>query len=127
MTQRERRNFLIKRLIAEQPQYSNLVTPQSEAEQEKLLRSLFNVRMPKSIDEDFLKIQDEYLREETAQKGITDVADLIPAADGIYLWRGDITTLKCGAAVSENRKGNKNGKSYYLLFAQGRELCERQS
>ena len=86
MTQSERRKFLIERLISEQPQYSNLAVPQSEAEQKKLLRSLFNVRMPKSIDEDFLKIQDEYLREETAQKGITDVADLTPAADGIYLW-----------------------------------------
>ena len=96
MTQSERRRFLIERLIAEQPRYSNLAIPRSEAERKKLLRSLFNVRMPKSIDEDFLKIQDEYLREETAQKGITDIADLTPFADGIYLWQGDITTLKCG-------------------------------
>ena len=127
MTQSERREFLIKRLIAEQPRYRDLTIPHSEAERKKLLRSLFNVRMPKSIDDDFLKIQDEYLKEETAKKGITDIAYLTPVADGIYLWQGDITTLKYGAAVSENRKGNKNGKSYYLLFAQGRELCERQS
>ncbi len=99
MTQSERRKILIERLIAEQPQYKDLAVPQSEAERKKLLRSLFNVRMPKKIDEDFLKIQDEYLREETAQKGITDVADLKPA-DGIYLWQGDITTLKCGAVVN---------------------------
>lgn len=100
MTQSERRNFLIERLVDEQPQYRVLAIPHSEAERKKLLRSLFNVRMPKSIDEDFLKIQDEYLREETAQKGITDVADLTSVADGIYLWQGDITTLKCGAVVN---------------------------
>lgn len=100
MTQSERRNFLIERLVDEHPQYKDLAIPQSEAEQKKLLRSLFNVRMPKSIDEDFLKIQDKYLREETAQKGITDVADLTSVADGIYLWQGDITTLKCGAVVN---------------------------
>ena len=100
MTQSERRKFLINRLIAEQPRYSNLAIPQSEAERKTLLRSLFNVRMPKSIDEDFLKIQDEYLREEIAQKGITDIADLTPVADGVYLWQGDITALKCGAVVN---------------------------
>ena len=100
MTQSERQKFLIERLIAEQPRYKDLTIPHSEAERKKLLRSLFNVRMPKSIDEDFLKIQDEYLREENTQKGITDIADLTPAADGIYLWQGDITTLKCGAVVN---------------------------
>ena len=100
MTQSERRKFLIERLIAEQPRYRDLAIPQSEAERKKLLRSLFNVRMPKSIDEDFLKIQDEYLREETVQKGITDIANLTPVSNGIYLWQGDITTLKCGAVVN---------------------------
>ncbi len=100
MTQSERRIYLIKRLIDEQPRYKDLAIPRSEADREKLLRSLFNVRMPKEADEDFLKTQDEYLREETARKGITDVADLTPAADGFYLRQGDITTLKCGAIVN---------------------------
>ena len=35
-----------------------------EAEQKKLLRSLFNLRMPKNADKDFIKVQDEYLKEE---------------------------------------------------------------
>ncbi len=100
MTQSERRKFLIERLMAEQPRYSDLAIPQSESERKKLLRSLFNVRMPESIDEYFLKIQDEYLHDETAQKGITDITDLTPVTDGIYLWQGDITTLKCGAVVN---------------------------
>ncbi len=100
MTQSERQKFLIERLIAEQPRYSNLAIPRSEAERKNFLRSLFNIRMPKETDEDFLKIQNEYLRKEIAGKGVTDITDLTPVADGIYLWQGDITTLKCGAIVN---------------------------
>ena len=44
--------------------------------------------------------EDEYLHELTESKGITDIADLSPIEDGIYLWQGDITTLKCGAIVN---------------------------
>ena len=105
MTQSERRIYLIERLIAEQPRYNGLTVPRDEAERKNLLRSLFNVRMTKEADEDFLKIQDEYLREETARKGVTDIAELTPVKDGIYLWQGDITTLRCGAVVNAANSG----------------------
>ena len=100
MTQTEKREFLIKKLLDEQPRYKNLNIPHDEAEQKRLLRSLMNVRPPMPIDEDFLAVQDEYLREETARKGVTNLADLTPTEPGIYLWQGDITTLKCGAIVN---------------------------
>jgi O-acetyl-ADP-ribose deacetylase (regulator of RNase III) len=74
--------------------------PEDEQEQRKLLRSLLNVRMPKPISEEFLRIQDEYLQAELASRGVTDLADLTPIQDGIYLWQGDITTLKCDAIVN---------------------------
>ncbi|MCC8128816.1 MAG: protein-ADP-ribose hydrolase, partial [Clostridiales bacterium] len=45
-------------------------------------------------------VQDAYLQEATRQKGITDIADLTPVQKGLYLWRGDITTLRCGAIVN---------------------------
>ena len=61
---------------------------------------MFNIRMPKDTSAEFLKIQDAYLQEENRRKGITDLADLEPVQDGIYLWQGDITTLKCGAVVN---------------------------
>ena len=84
----------------------------------------------------FLKVQDEYLKEEINKKGIVDINDLEPikevidisnlesikgSADinklesikeisdinnvnpiqkGIYLWQGDITTLRCDAIVN---------------------------
>ena len=47
-----------------------------EQAEKRLLRSLFNVRMPGKIGEDFLKLQDEYLQEATKEKGITDLNDL---------------------------------------------------
>lgn len=100
MTQTERRIYLIRELLKEQPQYAELEIPRGEQEQRRLLRSLFNVRPPRPATPEFLEIQDEYLREVTRQKGVTDLKDLEPVRDGIYLWRGDITTLRCDAIVN---------------------------
>ena len=105
MTQTERRSFLIQKLIGEQTRYGNIQIPQDAAEQKRLLRSLMNVRMPKKAGEDFLTVQNEYLREETAAKGITDLADLSPLSKGIYLWQGDITALRCDAIVNAANSG----------------------
>ena len=98
MTQTEKRLFLIEYLFSERGEEMSI--PADEYNQKRLLRSLFNIRMPKDASEDFLKIQDEYLQEESRRKGITDIADLQPVQDDIYLWQGDITTLKCGAIVN---------------------------
>lgn len=100
MNQEERRNYLIRELLQEQSRYRGMEIPADAQEQRKLLRSLLNIRMPGPISEDFLEIQDEYLKEETARKGITDIADLTPIQDNLYLWQGDITTLRCGAIVN---------------------------
>lgn len=98
MTQDERRVYLINYLLAERGETVDI--PSDEYNQKRLLRSLFNVRMPAPVSEDFLRVQDEYLQEEAARKGITDIADLEPVQKGIYLWQGDITTLKCDAIVN---------------------------
>lgn len=100
MTQQERQIYLIGELLRENSRYSAIQIPQEAQEQKKLLRSLFNIRMPKPISARFLAVQNEYLREETAQKGITDLAELTPIQEGIYLWQGDITTLRCDAIVN---------------------------
>ena len=105
MTQTERRAFLIQRLLDEEPRYRDMQIPRDTKGQKRLLRSLMNVRPPRPIGEDFLAVQDAYLREETARKGVTDIADLTPAEPGIYLWQGDITTLKCGAIVNAANSG----------------------
>lgn len=100
MTQNERRIFLITELLREQSRYSNLKIPADEQEQRNLLRSLFNIRMPIPASKEFFAVQDDYLREETKRKGITGLSALTPIADGLYLWKGDITTLRCDGIVN---------------------------
>lgn len=100
MTQKERLFYLIQYLINENTQYNGLEIPDSEKEQKRLLRSLMNVRPPKPILQEFLHIQDTYLAEENHKKPITSLTDLTPIRNGIYLWKGDITTLKVDAIVN---------------------------
>ncbi len=100
MKQKERRIYLIKELLFERPEYAGMEIPSDEQGQKNLLRSLFNIRMPRAVSKDFLNVQDDYLQEETRRKGITDIAELAPVQEGIYLWKGDITTLKCDAIVN---------------------------
>ena len=100
MTHTERRIYLIKALLAEQSIYSILEIPKEECEQKKLLRSLFNLRPPMNSTKEFLAIQDEYLQEEIRQKGITDLINLNMIQPEIYLWQGDITTLRCDAIIN---------------------------
>ena len=98
MTQTEKRNYLINYLLSERGEKAEI--PNDEYHQKRLLRSLFNIRIPKAVTDDFLQIQDAYLQEENRRKGITDIADLETIQKGIYLWQGDITTLKCDAIVN---------------------------
>mgnify|MGYP004576184441 CR=1 FL=1 len=100
MNQSEKRRYLIYHLLEELTEYRNTAVPYGAEEQKRLLRALFNVRPPMPCAEDFLRVQDEYLKEETLQKGITDISDLTPRCPDIYLWQGDITTLKCDAIVN---------------------------
>ena len=96
---------LINYLLNENPEYRKVRIPSSENEQFRLYRSLVNVRSAYEISAEYLAAEDEYLRQKTAEKGITDIADLSPVEDDIYLWRGDITTLKCGAIVNAANSG----------------------
>lgn len=105
MTQRERRNYLIMELLKEQPRYYGIAIPPDEREQKQLLRSLFNIRTAKAVSDEFLKVQDDYLQAETAEKGVTDFTELKPLNHGIYLWRGDITALRCDAIVNAANSG----------------------
>lgn len=105
MKQSERRIFLIKSLLQERTEYRDISISADTEQQKQLLRALMNVRAPQQIGTEFLRIQDEYLQYEIAAKGITDVAELTPVQHGIYLWQGDITTLKCDAVVNAANSG----------------------
>ena len=105
MNQSEKRLFLIQSLLNERPSCQKQMIPADSERQKILLRGLMNVRRPAGIGTEFLQMQDEYLQGETAAKGVTDVADLTPIQPGLYLWQGDITTLKCDAIVNAANSG----------------------
>lgn len=102
MTQAERRLYLIRELLKENPRYENIEVPADQEQQWRLLRSLMNVRPSMPISDEFLKIQDEYLQELIKERGIVD-ANLLPATAAdprLVIWKGDITTLKIDAIVN---------------------------
>ena len=105
MKQEERRKFLIGELLRERPFCRIQEIPEDAGRQKVLLRSLMNVRHPGAVSQRFLEVQDAYLQEELAAKGITRLSDLRPVQEGLYLWRGDITTLECGAIVNAANSG----------------------
>lgn len=100
MTQKERLLYLIKYLIKENDELESLDIPAEDTARKYLLRSLMNVRPPKSATKDFLNIQDKYLQEEKAKKGVVSLADIPFVKSGIYLWKGDITRLSADAIVN---------------------------
>lgn len=111
MNQSERLLFLINELKNENYRYKDLEIPDSYLEQTRLLRSLMNVRIPKEISEEFLKVQDEFLSKEVIQKGIVKLTDIptvaeefpsssLPFKEKISIWQGDITRLEVDAIVN---------------------------
>jgi O-acetyl-ADP-ribose deacetylase (regulator of RNase III) len=98
-------DYLLKYLIDEDKRYKEYAIPKSQDEKWQLFRSLVNMRNPKPISREFIDIQDKLLQKLITDKGITDVDDLHPIRDNIYLWRGDITTLKVGAIVNAANSG----------------------
>ena len=86
--------------MLEEQQYRDIAIPQDEVEQKRLLRGLFNVRPPMKTSAEFLAVQDAYLKEATAEKGVTAFHALKPVRAHRYLWQGDITTLAVDAIVN---------------------------
>ena len=90
MTQNERLDFLINHLISEDNRYSNIVIPKDSEEKFNLFRSLVNVREPKQISNEFIKLQDDYLQERLTEINITDAYDLQAISNKLYLWQGSV-------------------------------------
>ncbi len=102
MTQDERREYLIRYLLREEIRFAKLSVPSDREEQENLLRSLMNVRPPRPVSSEFLEIQDAYLTERNRMRGITEITDLesVDSDSRLFVWQGDITTLRCDAIVN---------------------------
>lgn len=105
MTQKERLIFLNKTLLSERPDARSFALPENEANLFRIFRSLVNVREASPVSEEFLKVQDEFLKEETASKGVVGIEEMQEVSPDIYLWQGDITRLKVGAIVNAANSG----------------------
>ena len=74
MNQNEKRVYLIETLLKERRKYTRMQIPANVEEQKRLLRSLMNIRMPGAIDDEFLRVQDEYLQQINKEKGIVTLS-----------------------------------------------------
>ncbi len=104
MTQKKRLELLLHFFLQEQPYIREIPLPPTIPEQKRLLRGLVNRRPPQSVPEEILALEDAYLQEELQGK-ITDFHSLSPREERIYLWQGDICTLKIDGIVNAANSG----------------------
>ena len=71
-----RLGYLIDYLLKEDPQYSEMEIPSDLQGKRDLFRALRNVRWPKPVSEEFLRLQDEELQTQLQEKGIVDLTKL---------------------------------------------------
>ena len=105
MDQKERRNYLIRNLISEQRHFHGMEIEQDETGARRQLRSLMNIRIAAPITQEFAEVQDAYLREVNADRGIVLLSDLTETEQGICLWQGDITRLAVDGIVNAANSG----------------------
>ena len=99
-TQEERLDFLVEEFKADSVEYKELQTPNSREDKRRILRSLMNIRMPKELSSEVMKVQDEYLLERAAEKGVVNLSNIRVIRDGLSIWQGDITRLSVDAIVN---------------------------
>ncbi|MBR5436258.1 MAG: protein-ADP-ribose hydrolase [Muribaculaceae bacterium] len=110
-----RLDYLIKYLLDEDPQYSEIQIPSDLQGKRDLFRALRNVRPPRPASEEFLRLQDEELQEQLNEKGIVTMpcrgessfaresfvqGEKCFAPTTMTIWQGDITRLKVDAIVN---------------------------
>lgn len=108
MTQDDKLNFLVEEFKNDSIQYKDMKV--AKEERRTVLRSLMNIRMPRKMNPDIIKVLDEFLSEEAKEKGIVTIADIQTVkeqyssstkhADKISIWQGDITRLASDAIVN---------------------------
>ncbi len=64
-----------------------------------LFRALCNLRAPKPVSEEFLRLQDEYLTSLTRERGVVSAEEIL-GDEETALWQGDITRLDADGIVN---------------------------
>lgn len=88
-------DFICRYLLDECPQYLGAAIPDSLEEKQRLMRSLLNIRPPRSVSDEFLRAQDAELQLQLLDKGIFELP-----GTGLLERQGDITRLKVDAIVN---------------------------
>jgi len=99
MDQSQRLDLLVRRFAEDSERYKAIDVGRTDDDKRITLRSLMNIRMPRPMDEDTLHVQDDYLTELAAEKGVVTPEEL-PAAGLLSVWQGDITRLAADAIVN---------------------------
>lgn len=109
-TQQDRLNYLLQEFKNDSKQYKDLEVEDNYESKRMALRSLMNIRMPKEMAEDVMKVQDEFLALEAEEKGIVAVSDIRTVkeqygsrhlyGEKLSVWQGDITRLAVDAIVN---------------------------
>ena len=76
---------LVEAFKADSGEYKDLATPADREDRRRLLRSLMNIRMPKALPQDVLRIQDEYLQERAEEKGIVRLSEIPEIRDSMSI------------------------------------------
>lgn len=101
-----RLDYLIDYLLKEDPQYSEMEIPSDLQGKRDLFRALRNVRWPKPVSEEFMRLQDEELQAQLQEKGVvelnacSDAINRVSTNKQLLVWQGDITRLKVDAIVN---------------------------
>ena len=88
--------------LAAEPWTKEVPLPPLGDDPRRAVRSLMNLRPPVPAAPALLELQDRLLQAELAEKAVTHAGALSPCprSPRLALWRGDITTLECGAIVN---------------------------
>lgn len=118
MTGNEKTDIFLDKLKEDSVEYKKLeTTGYSLTEKKNTIRSLMNIRMPRTLSDELLALQDDYLQDERNEKGIVTLSEIptvkeqfgdkaswngkkLSIMDKVSLWQGDITRLKVGAIVN---------------------------
>lgn len=92
----EKLDRLIEILLAERGEKAPAMT---DDQKPRFFRAMCNVREPMPVTDEFLLLQDQYLQELSARRGVVD-ASSFTYSGGIALWQGDITLLDTDAIVN---------------------------
>jgi hypothetical protein len=74
--QSERLDYLLDLMKEESVQYRDLKVEDNYEEKRMVLRSHMNIRAPRSLGEEMLKVQDDFLQQEAKKRGIVTLAEL---------------------------------------------------